>query len=718
MPPGPSVLVRFLSDMKALNSGIDSTASTSESASGRIHSAFSTTLSQLNQTGVLGPFGTALETANNSMDNLGQKGASAGTKLMGVGGIALGVGVALQAMGSKEQAASQQLTTAIDNTGHSYDEYAGKIEAAVKTQERYGNSAADTKRALQILTQATGDPAKALQYLGTASDLAAAKHESLDTAAGQLGKTYNGTARLLKEFGITAEKASTSQNALKQATKESLAADAGLQKAIAAQTALHEKLAGKTTLTAAEQQSLAKADGAVQTASDKAAAAHANLDKAQQNVKTSAQVGADTMGKLGDKLKGQASAGADTFSGKLKGMKAKLEDAVSTFGQKYGPAITIAGAALTGLGSAIEIAKSAQAAWNGVTKAGAVAMALFNAVMDANIFVLLALAIAALVIGFIELYKHSQLVRDIVADTGKVFSAIWNAVWGVLQTVFAWIRDNWPLLVGILFGPFGLVAALILTNWGTVKDFVTGVFNTIINVAQSVWNWLSSNWPLVLAILTGPFGMAVYLIANYWNQIVSFAAGIPGRILGALSSLAGMLVGIGSAMINGLKNGAEAALGGVLGFMGGIIGRIKGALGDTASTLYNAGKAIIDSLGRGIKEGAEQVFSFVSGIAGKIASLKGPPEKDYKLLIPAGTQIMRGLNDSLAAGMAAVQRTLGDVTASINLNSTGWIGGYPPAAAVGRTGPAINIENANFREEVDIDSFMRRAAWNIKTESL
>jgi hypothetical protein len=40
-----------------------------------------------------------------------------------------------------------------------------------------------------------------------------------------------------------------------------------------------------------------------------------------------------------------------------------------------------------------------------------------------------------------------------------------------------------------------------------------------------------------------------------------------------------------------------------------------------------------------------------------------------------------------------------------------------PAAAQMRSGPAVNVEHAHFHNEIDIDSFLRRAAWVAKTRS-
>jgi phage-related protein len=772
MPPGgPSVLVRFLSDMTGLKKGIDDTATQSESAGTRIHGAFSTVIGQLNQTGILGPFGASLETANQGLDKMSTKTGSMGTKLMGLGGVALGAGLALQAAGSKEQAATQQLSASIDATGHSYDTYTTKIDAAVKHQETFGNTAAETKGALQKLTQATGDPTKALEMLGTASDLAAAKHESLGQAAGQMGKIYNGATRTLKEFGVSAEKASTSQNLLKGAQKAATSADEGVQKALKAQTELHEKLAGKTKLTAGEIVSLQKANDNVATASDKAKAAHERLDTAQKNVKTSAQVGTDMIGKLGDKLKGQASAGADTFGGKIKSMRAKVEDAVSTFGQKYGPAITIAGAATTGFGSALEVGKAAMAAYKAMTAEGAVQMAIFNAVMDANVFILIAIAVAALVAGFILLYKHSQLVREIVADIGKFgkdafkgLEAAFHAVVDAAKKVFNWIKENWPLLAEILLAltsPLGLVIAVfirfhdqiigfftklpgeILAALGALGGLLTQVGTDIIN---GLWQGIQTAWNAGVGWITGlgqsilgAVGALGNLLLNVgedvihgllaglqwvWNTEVNGWLNIGQKIIGAIGNLGGLLLEVGKSVIHGLLDGLKWVWDHeVTGWLN-IGQKIKGAIGTLGALLFDVGKSIINGLWDGMKNMWNNVSGWVGGLGSKIAGLKGPLEYDRKLLVPAGHAIMAGLDEGLRAGMRTVQQTLGDFTASIGapviVGGGGQvIGNYQQRAGGStRSAPAIVIERAEFRETLDVDSFMRRAAWAITTESL
>ena len=202
---GPSVMVRLLGDVTGLGKSFDEGSARGVGAADRLHGAFSGVLNTLNKTGVLGPFGDALAAADEGIGRITGHAKEIGPAMMGVGATVAGLGVALQAMGSKDQAAHQQLKASIEATGHSYDEYGGRVESTIKQQEKFGTTADVTQDALRKMTQATGDPTKALGMMGTAANLAAAKHEDLSTASGQLVKAAGGSAKILREFGITAK---------------------------------------------------------------------------------------------------------------------------------------------------------------------------------------------------------------------------------------------------------------------------------------------------------------------------------------------------------------------------------------------------------------------------------------------------------------------------------------------------------------------------------
>jgi hypothetical protein len=435
---GPSFVVRVLGDATGFGKSMDASAKTAQSAASKAHDAFSSMLGTLNRAGVLGPFGDALAGIDDAIGKVVGHGKDIGTVMLGVGGALAGVGVGLQALGSKDQAAHQQLQASVQATGKDYEDYASGVEAAIKKQEGFGTSANVTQDALSKLTQATHDPQKALDLLGTAANVAASKHEDLATAAGQIGKVYNGNTKLLKDYGVSIDKTT------------------GLTK-----------------------------DG-----------------------KTATQA-------LADVTAGQASAAADTFMGKLDGVKARVEDAAASFGQKYGPAITIAGAAMTGLGAAVETGSAAVTALkdstllqSAATKVAEAAQWLWNAAMDANPIGLVVLAIAGLVAALIFAYEKVGWFRDAVNDMGAAAVAAFNWVVNIAKVVFGWIAANWPLLVGILFGPFGMAAALILTHWDDILGFLKKLPGQITNIASGMWDGIYN-----------AFKAMINFIIDAWNGL-------------------------------------------------------------------------------------------------------------------------------------------------------------------------------------------------------
>lgn len=477
---GPSVAVRVLADMAGLGQGFKSAGDAAGAATEKIHGAFSSVLDTLNKTGVLGGFGEALDGINGAFDKIIGKGKDVGQAMLGVGGALVGVGAGLQAIGSKDQAAHQQLQAAVQATGADYEDYAGQVEKAIKTNEHYGNTADQTQNALQSLTQATHDPQKAIDLLAVSTDVAASKHEDLQTAADQVGKVFNGNTKLLKPYGIEIDKTT------------------GLTK-----------------------------DG-----------------------KTATQA-------LADVTKGQASAAADTFAGKLKGIKAGVEDAAASFGQKYGPAITAAGAVMTGLGATMEVTKGIMGLFAGTQEAVSVAegLAATAAGVEGGAMDVTAASATAADAAALPMIVTIGLIVAGVALLGLAAYELythWSQVWGWIKQaavdVWDWIKANWPLLVGILLGPFGVAAALIYQHWQTIKDgaatavqwvkdrfndlvgFFTGLPGRLAGIFAGMWNGIFD-----------AFHRVINQVINLWNQL-HFT--LPHIDLGPLGSIGGGTIGV------------------------------------------------------------------------------------------------------------------------------------------------------------------------------
>jgi hypothetical protein len=533
-------MVRVLGDLSGLSKAFNDSATAGQTAAGKMHSAFSGMLGTLNSAGVLGEFGGTLATADSALQSMGNHAKDTSTKMMGLGGVALGIGTALSAMGSKDQAAHQQLQASIATTGHSYETYAGQIDSAIKTQAHFGNSSADTQDALRKLTTATGDPKKALDLLSEASNLAAAKHIDLSSAATQLGKVYNGNTKLLKEFGIAVTAASNPQKELVKATTDHTKAVVAQQQASRQLLELQTADQNSKKLTAVQILKLQDAQNKVKAANLAVMVTTQGLTKAQKDVADAHGAATLAVDQLGRKLAGQASAQANTFTGHMKALRTEITNHVAEWGTKYGPALTKAGAALTGLGGIIKVTQGvmelfrgtqvattvateagtvvqtestiARIAGNVATGAAVVAMGIataaqwaWNIAMEANPIVLIVTLIAVLVAAIVVVIAHFVGWKTIINDVWGFIRVAFNDIWGAIKTVFDWIAANWPLLAAILAGPIGLAVYLIATNWHHIIDglqdvmsWISGhaadLWNPLLDAAKAVWNAIARGW--------------------------------------------------------------------------------------------------------------------------------------------------------------------------------------------------------------------------------
>lgn len=181
--------------------------------------------------------------------------------------------------------------------------------------------------------------------------------------------------------------------------------------------------------------------------------------------------------------------------------------------------------------------------------------------------------IVALIAILVVAYKKFDWFREFV---DKVFKGIKTAV----EVVINWLKDNWPLILAILLGPFGLLVFGVVKYWDEIIAFVKGIPKKLADVGSAIWSWITDKWnamrtridELVLAFVIWAAQLPSRVknvaagiwswITDKWNDMrtavstrvsdfISFVAGLPQRIKNAAF---GMWDGIGNSFKGMINN--------------------------------------------------------------------------------------------------------------------------------------------------------------------
>lgn len=287
-------------------------------------------------------------------------------------------------------------------------------------------------------------------------------------------------------------------------------------------------------------------------------------------------------------------------------------------------------------------------------------MAGLGAIMDAAVPVLIIAAIAAVAYGLYELYQHSKLVRDIVADVGHFFASAWQAAMRAAGAVISWFTKG-PL--AFLKQEIGVVSAwwrqhsqeiseVTRVVWSAIRDVITvdlaivkayvrvvltGIesawrlgWGIIRDTVVTMWHLIANEIRMAVTLITGIIGIGLDLITGHWSKawhdLLSLASTLMGEIkhtiLQFVSDFGTLLFDAGKNLIEGLVNGVKSMLGAVGSVMGSIghtaLGAIKSVLGisSPSKVMHDIGLEI----GRGLVQGLEGSKSSVKSAASKLAA--------------------------------------------------------------------------------------------------
>lgn len=434
-------------------------------------------------------FRAGMKSARGDMDETEKSGsrlksaghaAAAGFAVLGTAAVAFG-GSAVKAALEGEKAHSEWVN-AIKNSGAPVDDMVKRSDKMAGSFAKLGYENDELEQGLTRLTQATNDPAKAMDNMALVADLAKAKHISLEQAATLVGKVMNGNVGVLGRMGIATKDASGHTLDAAAALKlmhdrfgGSASADAntylGRVSALKAQFANWKEEIGNKLIPI-----LAALGNAVQS----------TINFFEQHrialVAVAVVVGTVVVGALTAYVAGMVSAAAASL------------------------------AALPGM-------ITAAYAWAASTASAAASTALAFAPVIA-----IAAAIAALAAGVIYAYNHFSwfkttvdavagflkdtvwpILKDVGRFIGEVFSGYVHAlkvefdvlkdgvelVWSGIHTAITWAWEN---VIGPVFGKVKEGVGDIRRAFESAKDGIETAWNAVFGVVKSVWNKIADLW--------------------------------------------------------------------------------------------------------------------------------------------------------------------------------------------------------------------------------
>jgi len=161
------------------------------------------------------------------------------------------------------------------------------------------------------------------------------------------------------------------------------------------------------------------------------------------------------------------------------------------------------------------------------------------------------------------------------------------AVIVIIATKTTWFQTIWRAVTSFMTAAWRATVGAITAAWNAAWSFIAGIFRAIQSIAMTVWGWVRSNWPLLAGVLAGPFGVAVALVYKYWGPISGFFAGIVHSIAGVFSGVASAISQPFITAFNIIKGAVQSAVSYVEGLIHNLTAAVSWGI-NTAKSVYNA----------------------------------------------------------------------------------------------------------------------------------
>ncbi|TGY53641.1 phage tail tape measure protein [Ligilactobacillus murinus] len=186
--------------------------------------------------------------------------------------------------------------------------------------------------------------------------------------------------------------------------------------------------------------------------------------------------------------------------------------------------------ALQAMANTSKIAKAGLIAYNAVVKVGTAIQVAFNAVMALNPFILIGVAIAAVIAVLVLFFTKTKLGQQIwqrfvswlsnAWNTLKeLASVVWNTISEIISSVVEKIKPIWNTIVEFFSNLWNTIVTIATNTWNSFIEGVAPIIESFKNLWNSLVEFFSVLWEQIIDVATPIWNVLVIVITTVWEQI-------------------------------------------------------------------------------------------------------------------------------------------------------------------------------------------------------
>ena len=435
----------------------------------------------------------------------------------------------------------------------------------------------------------------------------------------------------------------------------------------------------------------------------------AGVDDSAAKNKTSVENVAGVIGSLASKFADITKSIAD-FVGKISESKSAMD------------AVKVALVALAGAFVAMKVINGiikAYETYNKIVEAATIIQGAFNAIMAVNPFVLLGIAIAAVVAGLIYFFTQTETGKKAWASFVDFLKSAWDSVVSFFSGIGQWFADIWNGAVdgakaiwqGLVDWFIGIVQG-IQNIWNGITTFFTTLWTTVIGGIQSVWGgvtgFFSGIFDAVSSVVSTVFSAIGGFASSAWNVLVSVWSAVTGFFGGIFNAVSGVVSSVFSAIgsfassawgvVQSIWSAVSGFFSGIFNSVSSVVSGVFSAIGSFASSAWSRISGVFSGVGgffSGVFNGARNVVSGVFSAFGGFAS------NAYNAITGAFSGlggffsgIFGGIKNTIDSVLGGVTGTIEKVSGAIN-GIAGKLGGMFKGSMVAGL-PEFNLSSSGY----------------------